>query len=867
MDDTKVVSANKCNIPRMVRRIQSRGVMVIITRDTLEIKGFSENFKDVVGVLSNEEICGSIISLIDKSIQETVQKILLSRTEQSVGEMILLIRGKEYYCHNYKTNGFVVLELERKLNLTYDNLEVTLGFVGKLIDCDKPFTYDDKMVEVISELTGYSRVMFYKFKTDGSGEVIAEQSNDKLYLGKAFPESDIPQYVRGLFLRNKSRYISDALDEGICVFAKENNMLKMIDSSLSDIIGLSSESHREYLATMNARSSFSLAIVVKNKLYGLIICHNAEPKVLEPSIRKQCCNIVQIYSDKLSEYEENLRTKTHKFLYNLYQVTKNFENVPAEEIENTYMCVLKNVTKYLQADYVISNVNGKCLSHTLIDLPSDKCSSIFYLLNSKDIKTVVVTRNVKADLFSGTRFSDEYFSGMLYIRLNAGSWVAFIKKASNKTIRWAGRPDDISIRDGISYPRTDFSVYETKSKNEGEEWLVDYESIEEIQQLLCNIINRIDQSNSEEIFVTENDNIQKKKNLWIANLTHEIRSPLNAVIGIFDLLQSNVLDIDEYQEIIKDGIKVTNTLQTHISNLIDFTKNKHGYSSVQLHPMSIEEVVGNVYNIYKYMVKSGVTLKMTIDPKIPKTVIGDETKISQIISNLVSNSCKYTEEGKISINIKFLNISETTLWIDILVQDTGIGFPKEKQYLIFREFEQMDKIRSNSSGLGLSLCYQLANMMNGSITFESDEGWGTTFMCRLPLVVETSEIHTEKDDTDNNLKVLVVEDYVISQKVMKKKLESYGFGVTIANNGSEAVDFVKNGKKYDIIFMDIYMPVLNGIDATRILRESHGYTGIIIGLSGSDDIIDQSGLMQDFLIKPIDYTALKSIVMRYVSKK
>jgi light-regulated signal transduction histidine kinase (bacteriophytochrome)/CheY-like chemotaxis protein len=783
-----------------------------------------------------------------------------------VGEMILLIHGKEYYCHNYKTNGFVVLELERKLNLTYDNLEMTMGFVGDLIYGDDLFSYNDKLVEVISELTGYARVMFYKFKEDCCGEVIAEHAKEKIYVGKTFPASDIPQDVRGLFLRNKSRYISDALDEGVGMYVKESNMLNMIDSSLSDIASLSSPSHRQYLVTMNVRSSFSLAIVVKNKLYGLIICHNIEPLELPPSIRKQCCNIVQIYSDKLSEYDENVRRKTHKFLYHLYQATKNFENVPAKEIENTYLGVLKNITKYLQADYVISNVNGQCLSHSYIDLPNEQCSSIYYLLNSKDIKTVVLTTNVKADVFTGTSFSDEYFSALLYVRLNACSWVAFIKRASNKTIKWAGKPDDISVRDGIRYPRTDFSVYETKTKNEGEKWLVDYESIEEIQQLLCNIINRIDQSNSEEIFVTENDNIQKKKNLWIANLTHEIRSPLNALVGIFDILQSNVLDIEEYKEILKDGIKVANTLQGHITNLIDFTKNKNGYSSVQLHQMNIEEIVNNVYDIYKYMVKPGVRLEKSIDPKIPKLLIGDETKISQIISNLVGNSCKYTNEGKISISIIFLNNSGTTLWIDILVQDTGIGFAKDKQYLIFREFEQMDKIQSNSSGLGLSLCYQLANMMNGSITFESDEGWGTTFKCRLPLVVEKSEMSVKKD---NNLKVLVVEDYEISQKVMKKKLESYGFEVTIAKNGSEAVDFVKNGKKYDIIFMDIYMPVMNGVDATHLLRESYGYTGTIIGLSGSDDIIDQScnnGLMDDFLVKPIDYSALQSIVMTYISK-
>lgn len=839
----ETIKPNICNSPRRLTYIQDHGIMIIIDKDTLSIIGYSEN---LLKITKNINI--NFIELVDKEYQLDIKEILLKRTTKSAGDLILKINNIEYFCHHYKTDGAILLELEEKTESLTENMGLMLNFLNS-ITYNNVLTYKQTLLETIQKLTNFDRIIMYKFHEDWSGEVIAEYINTpkeypleiESFLGRFFPETDIPQYVRGIFCRNKSRYIksvNSSTTTKVNYIRKETE--NYIDVSMSDLISPQG-SHINYLNSMGIKSSFSLSLIVNNKLWGIIACHSIyKERYISPKIRKHCSKIIDIFSNKTTQSTDVVNSTCHLLLLNIYEMVKTFDNFSESELKNIYNCVIDNISKFIKADfYVGTNLNNEYIN--IYNLIQDNLSKF---------SNIALSTNVYKDY----NINDKYCCGLILIKLKNDNWVAFLKRETLITKIWGGNPADTVIEGHNILPRDNFNEFITKENGKSSDWDISYDNTLEIKDVLNFILT----NEHKELFISESkSSLDKKQSIIIANLTHEIRNPLNAINGILELLKDN--NVSEQTEIIDDGIKVVEILKTLINNMIDFTKNKYGYTSVYLKTIDLKCIVNDIYNIYKYSHNKNVVMTMDIDPSIPNELIGDSDKLIQIISNLLSNSCKYTEKGNINIEVKKLNISKSLYWVEITVSDTGIGIPGEKQYLIFREFEQINKLSKASSGLGLSLCYQLVTMLNGSIIFESEEGYGTIFRCRLPLA-----LIPEKDKCS----VLVVDDFVINQKIMKAKLTKLDYIVTCVSNGQEVIDLIENGKTFDIIIMDIFMPILDGLSATKIIRKMD-YKGKIIGLSGTDTIKEtysEHG-MDGFILKPLDYNKIDSIIKSYLNRE
>lgn len=841
----ETIKPNICNTPRKLTYIQDHGTIIIIDKDTLSIIGYSENF---LSITKNVNI--NFIDLIDHEYKLDIKEILLKRTNKSAGDLILKINNQEYFCHHYKTDGAILIELEIKTESLTKDMEIMLNFLNSLTD-NNILNYKDSLVKTIHKLTNFDRVMMYKFHSDWSGEVIAEYINIpkeypmeiESFNGRFFPETDIPQYVRGLFCRNKSRYIKSVNNSKSKVIYKRNDTENFIDVSMSDLISPQG-SHVNYLNNMGVKSAFSLSLIINNKLWGIIACHSIyKERYISPKIRKHCLKIVELFSNKTTQGNNIINTDCHLLLLNIYEIIKTFDNFSEKEIENIYHCVVDNIFKFIKADFVVGKYNNT-------EIYKDLEIYNFIKENLSKFGVISFSTNVSNDF----GIKNKNCSGIVLIKLEKDNWIAFLKKETIVTKIWGGNPGDTIINQNSILPRTHFNEFITKEKSISSPWNITDENIDEIKDVLNHIITN--NSGNKELFISESKgNIDKKQNIIIANLTHEIRNPLNAINGILELLKDD--NISDQKEIIQDGIKVVDILKNLINNMIDFTKNKYGYTSVYLKNIDISSMVNDIYNVYKYSVNKNVVMTKEISDEIPKELIGDSDKITQIISNLLSNSCKYTEKGKINIKLNSLNISKSVYWIEIIVSDTGIGIPGEKQYLIFREFEQISKLSKASSGLGLSLCHQLVTMLNGSITFISEELWGSTFTCRLPLGIIPDK---------KKIKVLVVDDFIINQKIMKAKLTKLDYLVSSSNNGQQVVDMIENGETFDIIIMDIFMPIMDGLSATKLVREM-GYKGIIIGLSGTDTIKDTyfDYGMNGFLLKPLEYNKIHGIIQGYLS--
>ena len=391
------------------------------------------------------------------------------------------------------------------------------------------------------------------------------------------------------------------------------------------------------------------------------------------------------------------------------------------------------------------------------------------------------------------------------------------------------------------------------------------------------------------------ESASQAKSQFLANMSHEIRTPMNGIIGMLSLLVKNSQD-DEQKEFAQTAKQSALSLLNIINDILDFSKIEAGKLKLETVSLSINSVVDDVFNILKLQAEQKeLAFKFDVDESIPDFLFGDPGRIRQILLNLLGNAIKFTKKGTVSLNVSVIDETESIIWISFEISDTGIGIPKEHISKLFETFTQMDSSTTRKfggTGLGLSIANKLTGMMNGKITVKSKPGKGTTFNCIIPLEkkikdvsiylekksLKKKELESESGIIDINKssqkknQILLVEDNPVNLTFQKRLLEDLGFHVDIAKTGMEAINILEN-YSYDIILMDIQLPEMDGIEATKIIRDpnstvkNHNVPIIALtayAIKGDQEKFLQSG-MDDYVDKPIIPEKFVKTIKKYLS--
>jgi len=380
----------------------------------------------------------------------------------------------------------------------------------------------------------------------------------------------------------------------------------------------------------------------------------------------------------------------------------------------------------------------------------------------------------------------------------------------------------------------------------------------------------------------EAEEAARAKEGFLAHMSHEIRTPLNAVLGISNLLLQENPRPDQQENLQTLHFSAEN-LRVLVNDILDFSKLRAGKMEINAKAVHLRRLLTSLQKAHQsYALDKGNELRVQFDERLPEWVRTDQLKLSQVLHNLVGNAMKFTQQGIVEVKVSLNRREGSALWIDFSVSDTGMGIPSEKLPAIFDAFTQVNKTtvsKTQGTGLGLSITKLLLELMDSQIEVESQEGSGSRFFFTLPAqeasAGESSPdapvLSTDKTEQMSKLKVLLVEDVAVNRMICNQLVKGW-WNLTLdeAEQGEQAVEMVQK-KPYDLILMDVRMPVMDGYLATRIIRElpDKRYAEIPILALTADTAEEikkhpEATLFTDVIIKPFDPQDLQRKMARYI---
>ncbi|HEY4056268.1 MAG TPA: ATP-binding protein [Kofleriaceae bacterium] len=720
--------------------------------------------------------------------------------------------------------------------------------------------------------TGFDRVMVYRFDHEWNGEVVAEAKREDLepFFGLHYPASDIPEQARRLYTINWLRFIPDIAYQPVPVVPAQPAPLDMSFSILRSV----SPIHVEYLRNMGVGASMSVSLIIDGVLVGLIACHHySGPHLIPYQTRDMCDYLGRSLSWNIGVLERARRDERLRA-----SAVRETSLVRAINETNDFLDGLASpaLLQLAEADGVVVRMSDGA-RHIGSCPPEDVVTRLVEWLQSRQ-HDVFATSNATVDV----PVALEQHPGVLAVAMSRelGEYVIWFRVSSDQTVDWAGDPRKIVVHQPAGAPprlspRGSFALWRETIKGKSQRW--DDITIDAASNLRRTILSGV------RVRATElrayNDRLldaDRAKDDFIATVSHELRTPLNAILGWAQLLAS----APPSPERVRQGLEVIDRnarAQTRIvEDLLDISRMTSGKLSLELETVDFHEIVTDSLDTIAVAAASkSLTIKPVLDGSA--LVLGDPSRLRQVVVNLLTNAVKFTPKGgSITVSLRKLNSD-----IELVVRDTGQGISAEFLPLVFDVFRQSDSgqnRRSAGLGLGLAIARKLVDLHGGRISAESDGvGTGAIFRIRLPLTTvrldsTPPEGFAALSKPLSGFDVLVVEDEDDSRELLCVLLSEAGARCTSLANAAEALVATMQ-RRYTVIVSDVGMPGQDGHALIRAMRsrppEQNGDVPAIALTAytrGTDRTAALDAGFDAHLGKPVSSAELVSVVRSVVAR-
>ena len=866
----KYCAEEKIHIPG---KIQPHGIFFAVDKETYDIKYASKNLDDFLG-LNHENVIG-------KNIKEILGEENIDRLHQYVRDYGLQplksasidINGTHFDLVAHYSDNHMIIECEASVKddheyASYDNFYDELrNFAVSLRQHGNTEKLYKLIVDKVREITGFDRVKLYKFDEDWNGAVISEARADFMpsYLGLNFPSTDIPEQARKLYETNYLRLISDIHYKPVDIFPDASeNASEPLDMSLSALRSVS-PIHIQYLDNINVSASMSVSILQNDKLWGLIACHHSKPKFIPYRIRIFSEIVGHIFSAQLSSLQIVQRkelAEKKKILIEKLSARLNIDT----RLEDVFSGNHKVALEALAADGLAIK-SGKRIEVYGDTPPENKVSKLMEWCQDKLEDNLYYTDVASQRLKEDPELS-EIMGGFLALPIDTSldNMVIWFRTAKDQLVNWAGDPEKPVEKTKAGYrltPRSSFKLWQTTMKGKSIPW-----SIEDVEA-----------AKSVSSLILENDKIlseqaNQAKSEFLANMSHELRTPMNVVVGIIDILNKDKNLEDKQKELISSLDTSATTLMNLINDLLDISKIEANEMKFEFLPITIQDILEDIRSLHRVpAADKNISLNVNYARCDDTKYLGDPVRIRQILSNLVNNAIKFTPKGFVNIlAICEEENSDGATNIVFEISDSGIGMTEKQIEGIYQKFVQADVSitrQYGGTGLGLAISKRLVELMGGSIDVTSKKDMGTKFTVSIPMKEaekkEAIKLPNKKPKEKMNERgtILLVEDYEGNIVVALHFLQEQGYDVIIARNGKEALEKLDN-TTFDVILMDVQMPIMDGYTATGIIREKQKFGSYlpmpIIGMTANAFKEDKEKClaagMDDYISKPYDFDNL-----------
>lgn len=587
------------------------------------------------------------------------------------------------------------------------------------------------IVQEVRKVTGFDRVMLYKFDDDGHGSVIAEEKLDSMepYLGLHYPESDIPKPARKLFASNFIRLIPDAHAEPVQILPINHPQSQQPIDLTNSILRTAANCHLEYLHNMGVGASLTISLIKDGKLWGLIACHHQTPKYVSYEFRKACEFLGRVIFTEISTREE---TEDYDYRMNLAYIQTVLVEYMSQE-ENFIDGLVKHQPNLLN----LTSAQGAAVCF------GDRCTVIGQTPKEEDLNFLLqwLKNNVREEVFYTDSLPRIYpdaekfknvASGLLAIPISKRNYVLWFRPEVIQTVNWGGNPNEafeVSQTEGNLrlVPRKSFELWKENVQLTSLRWkAVEIKAALELRKAIINIVLRQADELAQLAHDLERSNAELKKFAYVAS--HDLQEPLNQVANYVQLLEmryENELDEDA-KEFINFAVEGVSLMQTLIDDVLAYSKVDMQASAFQL--TEVETPLNrSLSNLRGRIHETGAMI--THDP-LP-TVMADSTQLMQLFQNLIANAIKFRSEQPPKIHIGAERLEDEWLFS---VQDNGIGLEPRFSDRIFVIFQRLHtREEYPGTGMGLAICKKIIECHRGRIWVESQLGEGATFYFTIPV--------------------------------------------------------------------------------------------------------------------------------------